>query len=73
MSLRLIISHKRKQINHSPCIVMGGGEGGRVEAGGSETERSRDVTQERERARQSAGVVYHNSPLPRIFLKGHLF
>lgn len=52
---------------HSVGWVGGSKEG----ASGRGTEGSGDVT--REKARQSSGVVYHNSPLPRIFLRDACF
>lgn len=49
----------REKANQSLPLHCDGYVGGSVEW---ETERSRDVT--REKARQSSGVVQHNSPLP---------
>lgn len=84
MSLQLIITHKRKQINHFPCMALGGGIGVR---GGS-----RDVTWEREHVSQQVlftktalcqgfswgtlvliktGPILNSNPLARLACSGH--
>lgn len=58
----------QEKANQSLLVHSDGDVGGGKER---ETERSRDV--KREKARQSSGVVYHYSPLPRIFLRDTCF
>lgn len=58
MSLQFIITLKREQINHFARIAMG--------AGVREQHEEEEI---QAKARQSAGVLYRNSPLPRIFVK----
>lgn len=69
MSLQFIITHKRKQINHF-LLHSGGSEGDGSGGGGGGVATQREMW---EKACHSVGVVYHSSPLPKLFLKGHLF
>lgn len=65
MSLQLIITHKRKQINHLPCIVMVGGDRAR-------RERQREVEMWHERQLVSPRALFTTTALCQEFSRGTL-
>lgn len=65
MSLQLIIAHKRKQINHFPCIVMGGMDEAR-------RERRRGVEMWHERKLVSPWALFTTTTLCQGFSWGTL-
>lgn len=65
MSLQLIITHKRKQINHFSCIVMGGG----TEQG---EKRQREVEMWHERKLVSPRALFTTTALSQGFSWGTL-